>query len=557
MKKLLSLLTAALLLAPQVSFAAISYDVTNQPQGFLDVSITPTQTSTIKISALLRNGVTVVPSTTSGGILRLRTPTNSFVEDISFTSITVNQTTKISTLVGVTRNLCWNLVSLYVSCGDGRQWSKGTIVELNISAQLLNAKANIDRVNTFKANQNFGSGALITGSGYYLGVSRLTTTERDALSSVPNGALIYNKSTGVLNQRIGGAWSAVGTDTTSNATTTTSGKVEAGIVADHFLRTSAGDSGAPVVVVTEHLASSGGTSLAANRIPIIGSSGLIDPTFIATTAFGNGGSGAYALTATGTLRNAIVNQFTTLSVSTGVTLRFKTANSGAIMKNTGNVSLYGKVNLSGSGGTPGAGGAAMAVGTSGGEGRSFMFSIKTGGGGFGTGVFGDGGGAGGGGSQSFIGTDGGKGAGSSKGASGSSVSAQLGFLANASLGVVNGGGGGGGGGSAVQTGGKGGKGGGALVWYIGGNLTLGSTSWIKADGLAGSEGSTTAAGGGGGGGGGAILIIVAGTIVNGGVQLSAVGGAGASGGSSTGNGGTGGVGNILIYSLSTGVILSF
>jgi hypothetical protein len=44
-------------------------------------------------------------------------------------------------------------------------------------------------------------------------VGRLTTAERDALSSVPDGTIIYNTTTSTLQQRAGGAWSDVGSGT--------------------------------------------------------------------------------------------------------------------------------------------------------------------------------------------------------------------------------------------------------------------------------------------------------------------------------------------------------
>jgi len=40
-------------------------------------------------------------------------------------------------------------------------------------------------------------------------MTSLTTTERDAISSPPDGMVIYNETTDKLNVRAGGAWEAV------------------------------------------------------------------------------------------------------------------------------------------------------------------------------------------------------------------------------------------------------------------------------------------------------------------------------------------------------------
>lgn len=54
----------------------------------------------------------------------------------------------------------------------------------------------------------------------------LTTVQRDALSA-SNGMIIYNSTTGELNQYIGGAWSAVAAGSTQpTASTTVLGKIK-------------------------------------------------------------------------------------------------------------------------------------------------------------------------------------------------------------------------------------------------------------------------------------------------------------------------------------------
>ena len=223
MKRLLSYLFIALVLLPHVSYGAISYDVVNAPQMFLDESITTTQTTGIKLSAPTRNGETVTFPTTTGAVLRIRS--GSKVEDIRYESATVNQTTKVVTLVSVTRNLCWNIVGLHVSCGNGQQFSKGSTVELNIDARLLNKKANVDRANTFVYLQTFASGAVISGTRYPLKLSEFTTDQRNALTP-EEGMMLKNTTTGTMNMYVGGAWVAIGSSTTENAGNFTAGKVQ-------------------------------------------------------------------------------------------------------------------------------------------------------------------------------------------------------------------------------------------------------------------------------------------------------------------------------------------
>lgn len=59
-----------------------------------------------------------------------------------------------------------------------------------------------------------------------LKVKSLTTAQRDAISNAANGDIIYNSTTWVMNQYIGGAWTTFATGTIANATTSVAGKVQ-------------------------------------------------------------------------------------------------------------------------------------------------------------------------------------------------------------------------------------------------------------------------------------------------------------------------------------------
>lgn len=88
----------------------------------------------------------------------------------------------------------------------------------------------------------------------------LTTVQRDALSA-SNGMLIYNSTTGELNQYIGGAWSAVAAGSTQpTASTTVLGKI----------KTDVAPAWDPVALITDNpkydaLAGTSGTPSASNK----------------------------------------------------------------------------------------------------------------------------------------------------------------------------------------------------------------------------------------------------------------------------------------------------
>ena len=121
-------------------------------------------------------------------------------------------------------------------------------------------------------------------------------------------------------------------------------------------------------------------------------------------------------------------------------------------------------------------------------------------------------------------------------------------LSQGGAGVERGGGGAGspsGGGADGGASGQGGAGG--IIWLVvKGDLTIGASGSIVANGSAGGSGSGgNSNGGGGGSGGGAILTACAGSVTNSGTMSSAAGSGGAS---DYGVGGSGGAGGVLIPS---------
>lgn len=258
------------------SAAAItSYDVHNVPQMYLNTSISATQTTGITISALSRNGTTVSFPTLSGGILRLRQ--GSKTEDIYFSTGAVNATTKVVTLYGVTRDLCWNVARTIQSCNSGLSFSKGAVVELTIPAQLLNLKANLDRANTFTAS----GGIMFSGSGMiYLPTFASEATRNHQISTTTSQVPISCiTATGLCYYYLGGNWISFGSGAQANAMESLAGRVELATVAEQGSRTGDGTSG-PLVLQAKYLTFSGAAhsingTANAYRIPILNASGAI------------------------------------------------------------------------------------------------------------------------------------------------------------------------------------------------------------------------------------------------------------------------------------------
>lgn len=309
MKRILSSLTGLALcigLFAQPAHAAItSYDALNLPVMYLSTPITsPTQTTNIKIAALQRNGETVTNPSTTGAVLRITQ--GSKVEDMHYTSATVDPVTKVTTLIGVTRNLCWNVAREYRSCGNGETFSRGAIVQLNTDARILNLKANIDRPNVFSA-----SGAIsFSGSGSFKLPFFANPTARDQRFNAPQPfQLSCLTDTGKCSVYAGGAWTEFATATGSfvNASDSVAGKVQIITLAHLQSRTATGSTGAQNVLTPRWVVKNASGSVSAGRIPQLNHNGLLD------ASFGAMGSGTYAMS--GVLLGNHNKKFTTVAPS--------------------------------------------------------------------------------------------------------------------------------------------------------------------------------------------------------------------------------------------------
>jgi hypothetical protein len=252
------------------------------------------------------------------------------------------------------------------------------------------------------------------------------------------------------------------------------------------------------------------------------------------------------------LNPATAHNFLSNTLPAGQTLTVSTVNIPLLITTQGNVTINGTVDLAAKG----------APGMTNGIGIHSTFITNKGGNGSSSGGMTVPGGGGGGGSGIAAGSSGGGVAPGGGGAAADSTT--LALLANIQRTVLCGAGGGKGGGGTggSPAGGDGGIGGGALVWRIGGNLALGESSIISANGGTGVAGTNApgnvGSAGGGGGGGGMIVILVYGTITNSGLTFTASGGGGGSGGTGSihgGGGGSGGAGRAMIYSLTDGTLI--
>jgi len=291
---------------------------------------------------------------------------------------------------------------------------------------------------------------------------------------------------------------------------------------------------------------------------LLGACLLLLPTWGAAQSFSSGSTGADGpfnptcsptpCTVTVALPPSGVFNFTTITIPSGVTVALtrNAANTPAILLATGNVTISGTLDVSGSNGSPltrpGLGGPG---GFEGGKGAD---SLTQSAGGYGLGPGGGRAGVGwtaGGGGGSY--GSGGGGGGPCTNCTGPPLGtggAGGPTYGTAALQPLLGGSGGGGGGAFVgsgPTGGGGGGGGGAILLASSTSINLGASFGpvaVRANGGAGAFGSGTNAGGGGGSGG-AIRLIA--NTVSGSGQLMAQGSNGA-----LPNGGSGGLGRIRV-----------
>lgn len=301
-------------------------DVFDLPVMYLNEGITTTQTTGITIAQPNWNGDGLIIPAMSGAIFEFRN--RSARESIYAEAVHVNQTTGVITLGGtVIRDVCYNIALAISSCNDGQKFDKSAEVRMSNSNRLYNSKANINRANTFTAIQTFNSGATISGTRFALRVSQVTTSQRDAIPSPQNGMIVYNSSTGLLNQYISGAWDAIGNSATPNAGWNVTGKLQVATIDQLIGRRSTGSTLSLLSINPTHLTMLGGTQFK-GFLTQVGTGGYL--------AVGVGGTGSGSYAANGILTTSGSNAFRTIRPNPGT-------NTGAVAKFSGRSWGFGSV----------------------------------------------------------------------------------------------------------------------------------------------------------------------------------------------------------------------
>ena len=120
----------------------------------------------------------------------------------------------------------------------------------------------------------------MSGTGGLFQASQVTTSQRDAIASPTNGMIVYNSTTGVMNQYIGGAWTTFATGTTSLAANNTAGKLDVATIAEIAAATAtdASSGGLNALVVGNTAVNSASANIGSGAIPALGTDSLIDIT---------------------------------------------------------------------------------------------------------------------------------------------------------------------------------------------------------------------------------------------------------------------------------------
>ena len=276
-----------------------SYDVFSGHKTTLNVPITDTQTAGIQFSAMTING-TATAWTQSSGVVEIKEKVGNIEKSelMSFNGISTSNNIVTLTTAGVGRGLplATSGSGAFTASGTGQAFSKNAEVRLIVWHELLNQKADTDRANAFDAGvtQTFNglmspsTVTFTTDGDEFFTLPSLTTAERDALSAV-NGMMVFNETTGVMNQYISGAWTTFATGTTADASETVGGKVEIATIAEIAAQTSSGGSGADLVIPADVAVQESGDSPAAGNVAAMNASGVLDSSI--------GGTGAASLTA--------------------------------------------------------------------------------------------------------------------------------------------------------------------------------------------------------------------------------------------------------------------
>lgn len=203
-----------------------------------------------------------------------KTRTGTEVETIGVAS--ASQSGATVTLGTLTRQLSLTDGSTFSSGGSGRTFPANTEVYLTWDVFDAERTMKDDKVNTLT-----GSGAIRSTSTTVpaIRLNNVTSTQRDAMTA-SNGDMIYNTTTGTIQQYIGGAWTDVGNTGTSDASTTVAGKIEIATAAERAAGTATGGTGAVLVPSNDALVKTSAGAGDENKIPVLDSSGNLATGFL-------------------------------------------------------------------------------------------------------------------------------------------------------------------------------------------------------------------------------------------------------------------------------------
>lgn len=249
--------------------------VSYRDEGFLNAGISASAT-TITIAPIYKypSGVKTKQGLNStGGFAEISL--GNITEIISFGASSIDGTTKVTTWTDVRRGLSQTGTTATFSAGTGRQWAKGARVRVIDFSTYIHNTAFTDKANTFSALQTLSAGATFSGTTATITLPTMNSTQRDNLTPA-NGMLIYNSTTGTLQQYSGGAWASVGTDATANGSTTVAGKFEEATVAEQGSATATGGTGARLVPAVANIVKTSAGAGDENKLVVLNAAGAID-----------------------------------------------------------------------------------------------------------------------------------------------------------------------------------------------------------------------------------------------------------------------------------------
>jgi len=183
-----------------------------------------------------------------------KTNTGDNVEFINFTGVTTGATANgvtRQTLTGCTRGINYAASSLTdATAGNKKDHAIGTTVAMVLHSAQINKLVQNDADNTLSGDNTYsGTNTFQSTSKASLIVQSVTTAQRNALTGVANGLIVYDSDLGDYYNYNGGSWYAFSAGSTQpNASTTVAGKVEEATAAEALAKTAAGGTGARLFI---------------------------------------------------------------------------------------------------------------------------------------------------------------------------------------------------------------------------------------------------------------------------------------------------------------------